>query len=467
MQSNFDLKNYSDSFIRDGLKVKWNKYEVEEKEDNKLVYEFETNLKTKLDLESKNHSKNKNPKKIFSVYKLLVTENSDDTYSFEILKFIGNNHKDNLKDISLVNLATYNGTINYIKSDGSLIKSEIYNLGVLTNTIYPKSDPSILAKEPSVGGVQFVYVWVMEYIDLYTQCTVDCGGQDTFYHDGSYYYSHSTGMNSYWTLVAVPVGSGFIAGGRYHEHYDDPYFSSHGISPDIDIHDRELIIDPAPTFLTNAKINCTYDQLLKVTSIQKMLKDFMGKDAPYDLTMEVKPNPDCDGEDPHACTKMDWNSNDNKVHMIFDENYINDPTVPTISIARTLIHEIIHAAIFLEVKKMINGIPVKTDYPSLLQDYRDRSMESSHPIMSKHYVGTIANILKEVHSKIDSGFISLINSNYPDWDWNKYYVYQAFEGLDGTPEYEEHVQDSCYIDEANLYIGSTAKVNSTKIPNCN
>jgi hypothetical protein len=58
--------------IRDGLKVKWNKYEVEEKEDQKLVYEFETNLKTKLDLVSKNHSKNKNPKKIFSVYKLLV-----------------------------------------------------------------------------------------------------------------------------------------------------------------------------------------------------------------------------------------------------------------------------------------------------------------------------------------------------------------------------------------------------------
>ncbi len=85
--------------------------------------------------------------------------------------------------------------------------------------------------------------------------------------------------------------------------------------------------------------------------------------------------------------------------------------------------------------------------------------------MSKYYVDLIAQTLRDVHSKIDPDFLTQVNSNFPDWDWDKYYEYQAFQGLDGTPEYDEHVSNSDYTYFSNIYLIS-ANNDSTEIPVC-
>lgn len=136
-------------------------------------------------------------------------------------------------------------------------------------------------------------------------------------------------------------------------------------------------------------------------------------------------------------------------------------------IVKTIAHEVIHAAIFIEVRKLNNGVnPVNTEYASLLQEYRDRSMESSHPIMSKYYVGMIAQTLKEVHQKLGEPqrFYDHLNS-MEGFNWEEYYEFLAYEGLDGTPEYDKFMIDKT-AEYLNKY-AHDAKTNATKTPKCN
>jgi len=123
------------------------------------------------------------------------------------------------------------------------------------------------------------------------------------------------------------------------------------------------------------------------------------------------------------------------------------------------------AALFLEVKQWNSGVTPETPYNVLLDDYRKKKIGSSHPIMSANYVSTIAQTLRDVHSLIDPNFITYINGNYPDWDWNKYYEFHAYQGLDGTKEYNTHRSSSNWVIDANIYLKG-ADNNSTKTAVC-
>jgi hypothetical protein len=186
--------------------------------------------------------KSKNTKQIFSVYKLLTKESTDGTVSFEILKFTGNNSKE-LKEISLSDLADFNGAINYSTPEGIFVKDEIYDKGMLTNTFIQKPDPTLLAKEAEVSD-DYVYVYEMAVTDYYNRCTLDCGGGDTFYYNGYYYYSNSVG--STYRLIRVPISTGAFYGQLFHSHNDDSaYTGPHGGAAGVDTHLEEIVIDPS------------------------------------------------------------------------------------------------------------------------------------------------------------------------------------------------------------------------------
>lgn len=231
--------------------------------------------------------------------------------------------------------------------------------------------------------------------------------------------------------------------------------------PDIEETLGEFKVDRSNSFLENDKINCTYERLMDQESLPKALVDFFGKDALFDVTFNVVKDLECNGKtDVNGCT-TDLGGNEFRIDI--DKDYISDTKTPTIFLAQTLVHEAIHANLFAAVKKLNNGIaPTDTTFEALYDDYRNLK-EWSHEIMADHYTGIMQDAIREVHPQLnDSGF-----SNYYDdntlWDWDEFYEYMSYRGLDGTESGDEFFENN---DNISLY-KEGAEAFSTNQPNCN
>jgi len=87
--------------------------------------------------------------------------------------------------------------------------------------------------------------------------------------------------------------------------------------------------------------------------------------------------------------------------------------------------------------------------------------------MSAHYIEMIKQTLKDIHPILDPNFINQTNYWNPNFDWDKFYTYFAFQGLEDTPEGQEHASDPNYNDDRNIYIRDHENSNnSTKTPVC-
>ncbi len=215
------------------------------------------------------------------------------------------------------------------------------------------------------------------------------------------------------------------------------------------------------TSFTNIdKINCTYERLLNNNQIAEVLADFFGEDAFFDVTFNVVENLNCNGNsNATGCTTP---LGGNAYRIDIDEDYINDPNTPTIFLAQTLIHESIHANLFAAVKKLNNGItPTDTSFEALYEDYRDLK-NWSHEMMAEHYTDIMQETMREVHPNLnDDQFLNYYDDNIL-WDWDEFYEYMSYRGLDGTEGGDEYFDNTNNI---SLY-KEGVEAYSTKQPNC-
>jgi hypothetical protein len=136
-----------------------------------------------------------------------------------------------------------------------------------------------------------------------------------------------------------------------------------------------------------------------------------------------------------------------------------------------MLHEAIHANLFLAVKKLNGGVtPTNSDFGILYEQYRQKQ-NWQHHFMADRYINLIAGALQEVHPLL--GDQSMINgfsdkSNYPDWDWDEFYTNLAWVGLvKDTTAGENYLSNPNNAENLSSYYYEDAKANSTKIPNCN
>lgn len=133
--------------------------------------------------------------------------------------------------------------------------------------------------------------------------------------------------------------------------------------------------------------------------MKKLLTDFFGADAAFDITFKVVENLTCDSlNDPNGCTKASYSYSDKKVTISIDKAYANNPQTPTLFIARTLVHEAIHANLFLAVKKLNGGVtPTNSDFGILYEQYRTKK-NWQHEFMADRYVTLIASATARILS---------------------------------------------------------------------
>lgn len=264
-----------------------------------------------------------------------------------------------------------------------------------------------------------------------------------------------------------PYNSGGVY--RFHDHFDAPHGpnGSSYIHPDDRVIENNgpeetIRIDRTDDFLNNDKINCTYEQLRKGTSISKILIDFFGENAIFDVQFNVQTNLVCDDNpDASGCTT---DLGGNKYRVDIDLDYAMDPETPTLFIAQTLIHEAIHANLFAEAKRVNHGEePRNKDFKSLYNKYRENK-GWSHEVMAQKYTIVMKKALKEVHPHLnDQAFIDDENTNTL-WDWDRFYEVLSYRGLDDTEAGADFYAQN--LQEISLYT-EDAKANSTPIPvNC-
>lgn len=162
-------------------------------------------------------------------------------------------------------------------------------------------------------------------------------------------------------------------------------------------------VKPTTRFKNNILVNCIYNKAKKSANFNQYLKNFDGRFSTAHLLFDLKSLPsihNAETETPIGYwIKININSNN------LDR--------PTLDIARTFMHEIIHAEMFrlllslaptsngeidvVQLKAMLNS----KDYPGIYDYYRRFGVnDMQHEQMAAHFRGIIKNFLKQIDNSI-------------------------------------------------------------------
>ncbi len=395
-QKKYSIENFKDKFIAKNLIINWNDYIVIDKDDTLSTYEFSTNLYSTLSLVKEEAKKTKkNRDKLYSATKVVASVDTSGSVRYRIIKYLGNN-KNKLKDISIQNLQSFQGTISYFNIKGDKLKIEFFDKGVLkgTTTDIQNLDDVKLKEAPIGASLILVFEWVDHYNVAYN---MGSGNAYIFYTGSTYEGTYE---------VASYSGGGYASGGSYHEHFNDPI---HGSGFGINTHVEEILIDPS---FENTKAECVFNKLNELSegfksAIQKFDGDFPV--AHLKLVLE-------DLGAARGITRAP-NGNENVPDYVITIALNNNSSTqgvgyrPNLMTAKTIAHEVIHAEMFRKLLSLANQgninfdsrtkqeridylLSIRSSFPGIY-DYMRRHKNWQHQQMATHYIKTIADILKE------------------------------------------------------------------------
>ncbi len=169
--------------------------------------------------------------------------------------------------------------------------------------------------------------------------------------------------------------------------------------------------------IKGTKAGCVYDKLMNSSNdFNSIIQKFMGEKPINHLTFKI------DYSLPNKTNARTKNLDDFNIAILVNGNTLGQRTV--IGLARTLIHEAIHA----EMKRKLISVGYKLDKISFpgIYDYMKRYRQSKnqewdHEQMAAHYIKTIADALED----FDGGTHS-----------RDFYESLSWEGLQGTTSWD-------------------------------
>jgi hypothetical protein len=187
------------------------------------------------------------------------------------------------------------------------------------------------------------------------------------------------------------------------------------ISPTFDIKvDTSLV--------NNQKANCVYGKLTQNSTFQNIIKDFDNNSGTLNLTFVLGSTPPYNGLTRSAPPYKD-------VTIILDKAKLEARR--TVEVARTFLHEALHAKIFADLSK-VGGYENlnKDNFPELFDAYvfyktngqKDSTSRIQHEYIARHYIDIIAAGLQQFDTR---------NLNNPEINLNHYRAL-AWEGLAET-----------------------------------
>ncbi|MEM6737568.1 MAG: hypothetical protein AAF620_16015 [Bacteroidota bacterium] len=199
------------------------------------------------------------------------------------------------------------------------------------------------------------------------------------------------------------------------------------------------------------------------------LTNFLGDNPKADLCLNIKDlESSVNGNtDPTISGEITINLNSRKLNR------------SKLSIARTLLHEMIHAELFsyvIEAGGYDNFQNYALNYNDeflALWNYIDEYHQDGpwqHEYMADNYVTYIANGLQQLESFfISQSFKNAANSGYyfdvlgEEWNWDNFYEYMAWEGLHLTEQFQTDIVNNGIQNIYNIYRDSFEVGNSIEL----
>jgi hypothetical protein len=162
-------------------------------------------------------------------------------------------------------------------------------------------------------------------------------------------------------------------------------------------------INSTESFKNNQKLNCIFEKVKNTKGMNYYLKNF---DSRFSTTNLIYDASTFISSNTHANTTPPINNN---IKITFNTNALNRPIL---DIARTFIHETIHAEIFRKLLslapnngqidvQLLNTMLTQHNYPGLYDYYNRFGINGmQHEQMAAHYREIIVNFLKEVEPSL-------------------------------------------------------------------
>lgn len=169
-----------------------------------------------------------------------------------------------------------------------------------------------------------------------------------------------------------------------------------------------LEVLPTPEFLANQKLKCIWEILNRDnTSFQRYLKQFDNDFSIIDLEFDIS------NSLPTNVNGRTDNSYSNKILISINGSTLENR--PVLGVARTLIHEAIHAELYRKVRSVNNQISIN-DFPGIYDYYRRYIKNWQHQQMAAHYIDLMGKMLKEFDGS------KMSDQYYRDISWNGLYM---------------------------------------------
>ena len=346
------------------------------------------------------------------LFKVLAQKNQEVLSDFTLIKFVPADSTIKAASASYLNMGNYSGTISRYDSKGKLVAVEDYSHGKLQKIVRGQMLTNARAGIPVTNygpapicntcGEDYdpigdlILVVTQMFVDTYV--VVTAGTSTTVRYVGSTY----TGSRSEW----VRVPSGTSHSGVAHEHS-----GGGGTSSTSSGHPYDIIFGNG--FLSS-KAGCVYVELKKSGTFTKYAKRFDGTFPVSHLKFNIDNNLP---KDINGTTE-----DDRKLSVIvISINGITLHDKPSLGVAKTIMHETIHAEMYRKLKSV--GYQLNpNDFPGIYDYYRRYVKQAQHQQMAAHYVSTIAQALREY----DSG--KKPDQFYEDFAWDGLIGYKDSSG---------------------------------------
>jgi hypothetical protein len=204
----------------------------------------------------------------------------------------------------------------------------------------------------------------------------------------------------------------------------------------------QIIKDPS---FEGTKADCVYEKLVNLSGgFKNAIKKFDGDFPVAHLRFKV----DYDLADTTNAITRD--GSEFLIEILFNGNTLNDRTI--LGLARTFLHEVIHAEMYRKVKS-VNGSISETDFPGIYDYYRRHIKNWQHEQMASHYRNSIARMLQEFDTGIPLSSQQSPDQFYLDMSWVGLQKTLAWDNLDENEKirivhsivyYESNGNKTCY-----------------------
>ena len=220
---------------------------------------------------------------------------------------------------------------------------------------------------------------------------------------------------------------------------------------------------PSGTFKNNTKASGIYDKLTNTATFSNITNRFEGSKPIFHLYLDVENL----GSGANAQTSPSTLSKyPFSVSITMDTDYLSKAS--DISIARTFLHESLHARLFEQIQSVGGKISMKS-FPGIYDYYsrhKDSTMGWQHELMAEHLRTEIISGLIEfdaLNNVTDRSGSILVNDNVIDYTSDEFYVAMSWAGLHDTTAWNNLDDDKRALYTSIINNEANANTNSTPV----